>query len=717
MVSPLNSLSIVILDSPGRLIKTGNSDSGNTTILQALNPFFLFSNMLDKPIHTAYTPFKITIGGLVMAKCLWKPSKERIQRTNMYRFMNYINDRYGTKHSDYDALYRWSIENIPDFWASLWDFVEVLASAPYDTVVDDLSKMPGAKWFSGARLNFAENLLRYRDASTALIFKGEGRKAKKMTYGQLYDDVARTAKSLSALGIAPEDRVVGFMPNMPETIIAMLAATSLGATWSSCSTDFGISGVRDRFGQIKPKVLFAADGYAYNGKQFDSLERITQILREIPSVERVIIVPYMNENPDISRVPNAVHYRDFKSNDSNSDISFAQLPFSHPLYIMYSSGTTGLPKCMVQSAGGILLHHLKELILHSDLKRKDTIFYFTTCGWMMWNWLASSLAVGATLVLYDGHPFFPHPAALWEMARDEKISIFGTSAGYISALQKFHVRPGEGYDLSPLKAVFSTGSPLSVEGFEFVYEAVKKDLQLASISGGSDINGCFALGNPMGPVYAGELQCRGLAMRVDAFDENGHSVRNQRAELVCTAPFPSMPIYFWNDPRGEKYHAAYFDTYPNVWRHGDFIEINERGGVVIYGRSDATLNPGGVRIGTADIYRIMDRFEEIDDSVVVGQDWKNDVRVVLFVKMGEGLPLTEDLKARIKQTIRTHASPKHVPKMIIAVPDIPYTLNMKKVELAVKKVIQNQPVRNKDALRNPEVLDYYANIRELQADD
>ena len=651
-----------------------------------------------------------------MAKLLWRPSEERIKSTNIYRFINFINKRYGKNLSGYDTLYGWSIDNIPDFWSSVWDFAEIKASKSYEQVVDDLKKMPGAKWFSGARLNFAENLLRFRDDHVAVIFKGEGHPSTKMTYAQLYDEVARVAKSLKAAGIEPEDRVVGFMPNLPETVIAMLAVASIGAVWSSCSPDFGINGVLDRFGQIKPRILFTADGYSFNGKRFDSLERIATILKEIPSVEKVVVVPYMDPNPDISGVPDAVLYKAFISSESDLDIAFYQLPFSHPLYIMYSSGTTGLPKCMVQSAGGILLHQLKELMLHTDLKREDTIFYFTTCGWMMWNWLVSSLAVGASIVLYDGHPFYPHPGVLWEMAQDEKITIFGTSAGYISGLQKFGVKPVSEYDLTPLKAVLSTGSPLSVEGFEYIYSEVKSDLQLASISGGSDINGCFALGNPMGPVYAGELQCRGLGMDVDAFDENGNPVRNQQAELVCKAPFPSMPIYFWNDPHWEKYHAAYFDIYPNIWRHGDYIEINDRGGVVIWGRSDATLNPGGVRIGTADIYRLMDQLEEIEDSVVVGQNWKNDVRIILFVKMAEGFRLTEDLRDKIKKLIRTSASPRHIPKKIIDVPDIPYTLNMKKVELAVRKVIHGQPVRNKDALRNPESLEWYAGLKSLDED-
>jgi acetoacetyl-CoA synthetase len=598
----------------------------------------------------------------------------------------------------------------------MWEFAEIRASKPYDQVVDDLTKMPGAKWFSGARLNFAENLLRYKDNQVALIFKGEDHDTIKLTYAELYVEVARVAASLKGAGVQVGDRVCGFLPNMPEAIIAMLAATSLGATWSSCSPDFGIKGVLDRFGQIKPKILFTANAYWFKGKDLDSLERISNILKELPSIEKVVVVPYTEQDPDISGVPNAIHYRDFKSPDPNLEIEFDQLPFDHPLYIMYSSGTTGLPKCMVQSAGGILIHHLKELMLHSDLKRDDTIFYFTTCGWMMWNWLVSSLGVGATLVLFDGNPFHPDPGALWKLAQDEKITIFGTSAGYIAALQNASVKPAKEHDLSPLKAVLSTGSPLSVEGFEFIYKEVKEDLQLASISGGSDLNGCFALGNPMGPVYKGELQCRGLGMQVEALDGRGESIINQQGELVCKAPFPSMPIYFWDDPDNEKYHAAYFDAYPNVWRHGDFIEINDRGGVVIYGRSDATLNPGGVRIGTADIYRLVENMDEIEDSLVVGQNWKSDVRIALFVKLPKGIDLTEDLKNKIKKTIRTNASPRHVPAKILAVPDIPYTLNMKKVELAVKKVIQGQAVLNKDALRNPEVLDYFTNLKELQED-
>jgi len=647
---------------------------------------------------------------------LWQPTADQIQKSNLYRFMNFINEKYGLAFTEYTPLYDWSVDNIADFWAALWEFVDIKASVPYTQVIDDVTKMPGAKWFAGARLNFAENLLRYRDDRPALIFRGEDSVRREMTYAELYDAVARLSRSLREAGVGPGDRVVGFMPNMPESIVAMLAAVSAGATWSSCSPDFGIKGVLDRFGQIKPKVLFTADGYYFKGKPLDSLGRIADILKQLPSIEKVVVVPYTQADPDISAVPHAIPYAAFTSSTDNLEIEFEQLSFSHPLYIMYSSGTTGLPKCMVQSAGGVLVHQLKELILHTDLTRDDTIFYFTTCGWMMWNWLTTSLGVGATLVLFDGNPFHPDPGALWQMAQDEKITVFGTSAGYLAALQNAGVKPRETYDLADLRAVLSTGSPLPDEGFEFVYEQIKPDLQLASISGGSDLNGCFALGNPMGPVYTGELQCRALAMKVFAYSDDGQPVVGEQGELVCTAPFPSMPIYFWEDPEGQKYHNAYFDQYPGVWTHGDYIQVSERGGVTMLGRSDATLNPGGVRIGTAELYRQVEQFEEIEDSVVIGQSWANDIRVILFVKMAPGHTLDADMEARIRTAIWTNASPRHVPAKILAVPDVPYTLNMKKVELAVKKIVERQAVLNKDALRNPESLDFFANLPELRED-
>ena len=568
-----------------------------------------------------------------MAERLWQPTEEQIKTTHMYRFMQTVNERFDRSLNTYEDLHQWSVEHLEDFWATVWDIVQINASKPFEQVIDDPGRMPGATWFKGAKLNFAQNLLRYQDDCIALIFRGENRVRRTVTYAELYELVARLAAPLRRAGVGPGDRVVGFVPNMPESIIAMLAATSLGAVWSSCSPDFGIKGVLDRFGQIKPKVLFTADGYYFKGKSFDSLTRIADILKELPSIEKVVVIPYVSDVPDIAHMPHATAYNDFQDSIAEDDIPFAQLPFGHPLYIMYSSGTTGLPKCMVQSAGGVLINQLKELVLHTNLSRDDTIFYFTTCGWMMWNWLTASLAVGATLTLFDGNPFYPDAGALWKIAQEENISVFGTSAGYLAALQNSGLNPRDAYDLSSLRTLLSTGSPLPREGFTFVYNEIKPDIQLASISGGSDLNGCFALGNPMGPVYSGELQCRGLGMNVFAFDENGQPLVNHQGELVCTAPFPSMPIYFWDDPEGKRYHSAYFDTFPNIWAHGDYIDVNERGGVVIYGRSDATLNPGGVRIGTAEIYRQVEQFDAVEDSLVIGQEWKNDVRVILFLKM------------------------------------------------------------------------------------
>ena len=648
-----------------------------------------------------------------MSRLLWQPSEERVRRTNMFRFLQHVNEKHGTAFRTYDDLYRWSIEEIPTFWATLWDYAGFSVSRSYDQVVDDVKKLPGARWFEGARLNFAENLLRYRDDRIALSFKGEGRPTVHITYADLYDRVARLATSLKAMGIKPGDRVAGFVPNMIETVVAMLASVSVGAVWSSCSPDFGIKGVLDRFGQIQPRVLFTANGYQYNGKTFDSLERISEILKELPTIEKVVVIPYTEANPDPGRVRNGVLLEDFMAKESGLPIDFAQLPANHPLYIMYSSGTTGIPKCIVHGAAGTLIQHFKELKLHTDVNRDDTIFYFTTCGWMMWNWLVSSLMLGARVLLYDGSPFYPDPGAMWQMAQDEKITIFGTSAKYLAAVEKAGVKPKETYDLSPLKAVLSTGSPLAIESFEYVYRDIKADLCLSSISGGTDIISCFALGNPIGPVYAGELQCRGLGMKVEAWNEDGKPVIGQKGELVCTAAAPSMPIYFWNDPDGQKYRDAYFSVFPGVWHHGDFIEITEHGGVIIYGRSDATLNPGGVRIGTAEIYRQVETIPEVLDSLVVGQDWDNDVRVILFVKLREGCTLDEALINRIKTAIRVNTTPRHVPAKIIAVPDIPYTISGKKVELAVRKVIHNQEVKNKDALANPEALEYYRDLPEL----
>jgi acetoacetyl-CoA synthetase len=650
-----------------------------------------------------------------MGRQLWAPSAQRVAASNMAAFMDAVNRRYHLKIQTYSELYQWSVERIPEFWETFLSFSEIRLHRPYRSVIDDMGKMPGARWFDGATLNFAENLLRFRDERIALVSRCENRGPVRITYAQLHARVRALALALKTHGIQPGDRVVGFMPNLAETVMAMLAATSLGAVWSSCSPDFGIRGVLDRFGQTAPRVLFTADGYMFKGRGFDCLARVAEMLPKLPSVERVVVVPNLGAAPKIDALAKAVLLDDFAA-ETDGEIPFEAVPFGHPLYIMYSSGTTGLPKCMVQSVGGVLLNQLKEMILHTDLRRDDTIFYYTSCGWMMWNWLVSALAVGATVVLYDGNPLHPDAAALWRMAEEEEITVFGTSAGYIGALQNMGARIGERFKLPALRTILSTGSPLTEENFEYVYASIKQDLQLASISGGSDLNGCFALGNPLAPVFAGELQGRGLGMKVLAYDEEGRPVLDRKGELVCTAPFPSMPIYFWDDPDGAKYRAAYFEKYPGIWRHGDFIQINTRGGVTIYGRSDATLNPGGVRIGTAEIYRQVEQIPEIEDSIVVGQDWKNDVRVLLFVKLKPGFDLDAKLQEKIRATIRAQASPRHVPAKIIAVPGIPYTLNMKKVELAVRKTIDGQPVGNRDALMNPEVLDYYASIEAVRED-
>ncbi len=641
---------------------------------------------------------------------LWTPSQERKQDANVTRFIHEINARHKLNLASYAELYRWSVENIPAFWAATWDFAEIKASKHYDQVVDDLRKFPGAKWFPGARLNFAENLLRYRDDQLAFIFKGETQTSKRMTYAELYDSVARLAYSLKETGVGAGDRVVGYMPNLIETAIAMLAATSLGATWSSCATDIGPSAAIERLGQIEPKVMITADGYFYKGKQFDTLGHAAEVARGILSLKKVIVVSYTRERPDISHIPNAVHYADFLSKEKDLEIKFEQLPFDHPLYIMFSSGTTGKPKCMVQGTG-VLINHLKELLLHTDLRRSDRIMYITSCSWMMWNWLLSSLAVGATIVLYDGNPNFPDPGAMWKLIQDDKITIFGCSASYIHFLKKENVSPGRDYDLSLLREISQTGSPLSAEGFEYVYTEIKPDLHFNSISGGTDINGCFAAGSPILPVYAGELQSAALAMKIKSYDEKGNPIFDQQGELVCEAPAPSMPLYFWNDPDGSKYHNAYFDVYPNVWRHGDYILIHsDTGGITFYGRSDAVLKPSGVRIGTAEIYAQMENLPEIADSLAVGQNYQEDQRVILFVKLAEGFTLTEELKDKIRRTLRENASPRHVPALILETPDIPYTLNMKKVESAVTNIINGRAVTNKDALINPGSLDYYEQI-------
>ena len=651
-----------------------------------------------------------------MSKLLWTPSEERIKNSNIYRFIQFINQKYGTDFQEYRPLYQWSIDNIPDFWASMWEFADIKYSKPYDRVIDDVNKMPGAKWFEGARLNFAENLLRFRDDHKAFIFRGETQKSATMTYGELYDKVARLARSLREMGISPGDRVAAYMPNMMETAIAMLAATSIGAIWSSCATDIGAGGVLDRFGQIEPRVLFTVNGYFYKSRHFDSLSKVVDIAKGIPSIEKVVVTSYTEDRPDISHVPNAVHFEDFLSPESGLDIAFEQLPFDHPVFIMFSSGTTGKPKCLVQGAGGILINHLKELILQTDLKKDDIHFFITTCSWMMWNWMLSSLATGNTLILYDGNPNYPDPGAMWNLIEEEKVTMFGTSATYINYISSQGLRPGKEHDLSSLKEIWQTGSALSPEGFEYVYREIKEDLWFNSSAGGTDINGCFCTGSPISPVYAGELQSPALAMKINVYDENGQPVRDREGELVCEAAAPSMPLYFWNDPGNKRYHDAYFNVYPNVWRHGDYVKMNSKtGGVTFFGRSDAVLKPSGVRIGTAEIYNQVEKLEEIADSLAIGQKWKDDQRIILFVKLAEGYQLTDELIAKIKKTLREKASPRHVPAKIIETPDIPYTLNMKKVESTVTNILHGKPVLNRDALANPECLDFYENLPELQS--
>nr|WP_206202790.1 acetoacetate--CoA ligase [Thioalkalivibrio sp. XN279] len=650
---------------------------------------------------------------------LWQPSTEQVARAQLTRFMASASGAAGRPLETYDALWRWSIEQRDAFWAAVWDFCEVKASRRWDVVLENGEQMPGARWFTGARLNFAENLLRQDDPGRlALVWRGEDGSRRTFTRAELYRETARLAGALRELGVGPGDRVAGFLPNCPEAVIAMLAAASLGATWSSCSPDFGTQGVLDRFGQIRPKVLFTADGYRYNGKRIDSLERIRGVLQQLEDVERVVLVPFLDHEPDAEpdpdTLPHGVRWQDLLSHET--ELEFAQLPFDHPLYILYSSGTTGVPKCIVHGAGGTLLQHLKEHRLHTDIGPEDMLFYFTTCGWMMWNWLVSGLAVGATLVLYDGNPFHPGPEALWQMAEEEGITVFGTSAKYLAAVEKAGYAPRAHFRLEPLRAILSTGSPLMPASFDFIYRDVKADVQLASISGGTDIVSCFALGCPVLPVHRGELQCRGLGMAVEIFDDEGRSHTEEPGELVCTKPFPSMPVGFWNDPDGDKYRAAYFERFPGVWHHGDWARLTEHGGLVIYGRSDAVLNPGGVRIGTAEIYRQVEKLEEVLESLAIGQDWGGDQRIVLFVRLRAGQSLDDALQAKIRQVIRANTTPRHVPAKIVQVNDIPRTLSGKIVELAVRNVVHGRPVKNTDALANPAALDEFRDRPELAAD-
>jgi len=639
---------------------------------------------------------------------LWQPNPATVGETRMAQFMQAMG------HGRYADLWQWSVDQPEDFWTNIWRFCGAVGERG-NTVLADGDKMPGARWFPEARLNYAENLLKDRDAGEALVFWGEDKVKRRMTRGELYAEVARFQQFLIAAGVGEGDRVAGYLPNLPETLVAMLATTALGAIWSSASPDFGVQGVLDRFGQIEPKVLICVDGYWYNGKQVDCLAKNAEIVAQMPTLLKTVVVPYLNAAPAIGAIANAVCWSELPASDAA--VSFNRVAFDHPLYIMFSSGTTGVPKCIVHCHGGVLLQHLKEHMLHSDVRPGDHLFYFTTCGWMMWNWLVSGLAVGATLLLYDGSPFAAKGTVLFDYAAAEKMTHFGTSAKFIDAAAKLGLSPGKTHDLAALRAIFSTGSPLSPEGFDWVYRELKQDILLASISGGTDIVSCFVLGNPVLPVYRGEIQCRGLGMAVDVFDDDGQPVRSTKGELVCTRPFPVMPVGFWNDPDGARYKAAYFERFDNIWCHGDFSELTGHDGVIIYGRSDATLNPGGVRIGTAEIYRQVEQLPEILESLVIGQAWPpekgDDVRVVLFVRLQEGAVLDEALIERIKKKIRDNTTPRHVPAKVVQVQDIPRTKSGKIVELAVRNVVQAQPVKNVEALANPEALEYFRGRSEL----
>jgi acetoacetyl-CoA synthetase len=653
---------------------------------------------------------------------LWTPDPSRSARTTLTAFSSWLSARTGRPLGDFDALHRFSTRDSAEFWSALWDFADIAGDKGQPPYLVDGDRMPGASFFPDARLNFAENLLRYEGNGDAIVFWGEDKVRRRLAWDALRADVGRVSRAFAAAGVAPGDRVGGMLPNMPESIAGMLGAAAIGAVWSSCSPDFGVQGVLDRFGQIEPKVLVACDGYYYNGKAIDISDKLAQIAAQLPSVREVIVVPYLGREKGVVQGLNtalihsgrrALTWDNAVRSLPNAPLTFERLPFSHPLYVLYSSGTTGMPKCIVHSAGGTLLKHLSEQRLHTDIKPGDRLFYFTTLGWMMWNWLASGLASGATLLLYDGSPFHPSGNVLWDYAQAEKCTHFGTSAKYIDALKKAELAPGRTHDLSAVRVVLSTGSPLAPESFDYVYQSIKPDLHLASISGGTDICGCFVLGVPTRPVWRGEIQGPALGLAVDVVDGDGKPVARGKGELVCTRPFPSMPVAFWNDPDGEKYRAAYFSRFADIWHHGDFAEWTEHGGMIIHGRSDATLNPGGVRIGTAEIYRQVEQLVEVVESIVIGQEWDNDVRVVLFVVLRAGIALDEPLRERIKRQIRAGASPRHVPARIVQVADIPRTKSGKITELAVRDVVHGREVKNKEALANPEALEFYRDIAEL----
>jgi acetoacetyl-CoA synthetase len=644
---------------------------------------------------------------------IWSPSPERIARTQLTRFMRFVRERHRAPVPDYAALHRWSIEFPENFWSALWDFCEIRAQTRATQILEQGNRMPGARWFIDARFNYAENLLRRDGDTAAIILRDERGQRRELSWAQLRRATARIADGLRAAGVRPGDRVAGYLPNIPETVIAMLAATSLGAVWSSCSPDFGLSGVLDRFGQITPKVLFAADGYRYAGKPLDCMATIRAVKEKIASIERIVLVPCLSERPALGTIDNAVAFAEF--GNSAAQLSFEQLPFDHPAFILYSSGTTGVPKCIVHSAGGALLQQMKEHMLHSDMGPDDRFFYYTTCGWVMWNALASGLATGATIVLFDGAPLQPDPRVLWRMAHDERITIFGTSPRFLVACEQAEIRPRREFELSALRTIISTGAPLNPPSYRYVYREVKPDVLLASISGGTDLMACFGGGCPIRPVYEGEIQALSLGMKTEVYDDAGKPLLGEQGELVCSAPFPSVPIGFWGDTDGSRLRATYFARYPNVWWHGDLATITPRGGLVVHGRSDAVLNPGGVRIGTAEIYRQVEKIEEVAESIAIAQQWQGDVRIVLFVRLREGVTLDERLRDKIRTAIRGNTTPRHVPARIVQAPDLPRTINGKLVELAVRDVVHGRPVKNPDALANPQALDYFKDLPELRA--
>jgi acetoacetyl-CoA synthetase len=647
-------------------------------------------------------------------KPLWTPAESKIKGSNLYKFIQQVNLTYGAEITCYDELYDWSIAEPDQFWQAVWHFCNVISGLQGTTVIENRENMEQARFFPLARLNYAENLLRETGSHDAIVFWGESKVRQRLSHDDLRQQVAKMTAALRALGVKPGDHVAGFVPNSPESVIAMLACASIGAVWSSCSPDFGVQGVLDRFSQIEPVVIFSADGYFYNGKVFDCTVKLKEIVEKLPSVRTTVVWPYAGGELPLDAIPHAISWNEFINDHDTAQLHFEPLPFNHPLFVMFSSGTTGKPKCIVHGVGGTLLEHLKEHQLHCDIQPGDRVFYFTTCGWMMWNWLVSALASKSTLLLYDGSPVEPDGNILFDYADAEGMTLFGASAKYIDALAKSGIKPIQTHKLNTVRMMTSTGSPLVPESFDYVYTNIKQDMCLASISGGTDIIGCFALGNPMGSVWRGELQTRSLGLAVHVFDDDGHPVQQQKGELVCTAPFPSMPICFWNDADNEKYHNAYFARFPNIWCHGDFVELTDHNGLIIYGRSDAVLNPGGIRIGTAEIYRQVEQIDEIIESIAVGQEWDGDVRVILFVKLRQGCSLTEELQNRIRRVIRQNASPRHVPAKIIPVADIPRTRSGKIVELAVREVIHNRDVKNQEALANPEALDLYKNLSELK---